>query len=313
MRRIFVALMLVAVALSGCADPTGQATEEETTAADEELQATDTTGVIRGVVVDASIVPIAGASVRIDSVGMETETLEDGSFGFAGLDEGAYFLKIAKPGYVATQSSVSVEAGVDKPPIVRVQLAFDEGYNPYYVLNHYKGLYQCGTSVLVVCGAPNILLGSGTTEDTSTPTIDVPGTPDWMQTEMVWKSTQALSPQLYFEVESLDDGCQRDSDDGSYLLYNAEGVSPIKGATNGTDLLRHNIGLPDCGAYHSVFAGDTLEEQHCVHPRPNPVYNGCPGVGFSIQQEFEWFITLFYGYQPPDDYWFIEDGEYLPE
>ncbi len=300
MKHLLTIALMLAVSLAGCADDTAPVPTEETTAADDKVKATDTTGVIRGVVVDSAIVPIAGAVITIKSTGAEALSLEDGSFGFSELDPGNYFMQISKVGFVSVQAQAKVDAGVDKPPVVRVQLTADEAYNPFSATQIYKGLYQCGTSVLVVCGAPNIILGQGTTDDTSTPDIYVEAGAQLVQTEMVWESTQAVSPQLYFEMETIGHECT-----GGTFLTSARGDSPLRAQVFNDTLEEHNVG-ENCPIYHSVFAGDALNRAHCVPGAP------CPGVGFSIQQDFSWYITEFHGYMPPEDWWFTVDGEYLP-
>src|SRR5687767_10257567 len=63
-----------------------------------ELEATATTGVIRGIVVDEAIRPVAGAEVGTtlpDGAGARnTTSADDGAFGFDGLPPGTYFLTI---------------------------------------------------------------------------------------------------------------------------------------------------------------------------------------------------------------------------
>lgn len=299
----WVALLLAGIALAGCADSGGTPQEEDTTGLDDELVATDDTGIIRGIVVDAAIVPVEGVRITIDAAGLETTTNAAGEFGFQGLEPGTYFLDAERLGYLPVQQSTDVQAGVEKPPLVRILMERDKTFNPYSTTQYYKGFYECGSSVVVLCGAPNILTGSQVTSDTSTPTIFFDGPPTFVQTEMVWESSQALSRALYFEMEALT-GC--DAPPGETLLANAEGESPIRARANETVLEVGTIGVGDCGIYHSVFSGDASDGAACV---PGVL---CAGVGVSLQQDFEWFITGFYGYEPPEDWWFIEDGALPP-
>ena len=294
MRHVWVALSVFAVVLAGCAEEgTPEPEDDFSSELDQELQATDETGVIRGVVVDNSITPVEGATIRL-STGDEATSNADGAFGFGGLEPGTYFLDITKIGFLSVQQSAEVVAGEDRPPVVRVLLERDATFNPYSSTIQHTGFYQCGTSVVVVCGAPNILLGGGTTADTSTMTFYWEAQPDFVQTEMVWESTQALSTQLYFEMEALDETC-----DGDTFLTSARGDSPIRARANATVLEESTIG-GDCGIYHSVFAGDATGGAAPV------------GVGFSVEQQFDWFITAFYGYAPPEDWWYVNDGPLPP-
>ncbi len=292
MRAVIVAVAMAVVALAGCAEETMPVQDDEFSEEfDEELEATKDTGIIRGVVVDDTITPVAGVKVNLVGQSKSTETNAEGQFGFGDLEPGSYFVKVNKAGFSSVQQSVDVVAGVEKPPVVRVLIERIPGFDPYMKLQTYNGFYQCGTSVLVVCGAPNILLGDGTTDDTSTPTIYYDADPDFVQTEMVWRSTQALSPELYFEMEALDSGCT-----GGTFFTNAEGESPIKASVGNESLREHNVNPDDCGIYHSVFAGGA---------------QGTP-VGFSLEQKFTWYISEFHDYLPPEDWWFIVDGEVAP-
>lgn len=287
--RVWVTAVAVALLLAGCAEEA--AAPDEEFGLEEELEATDSTGIIRGVVVDKAIVPIEGATISING-GPSTTTNADGAFGFDGLEPGTYFFDVTKPGFTPVQQSSEVVAGESQPPIVRIQLLPDAAFvDPFNELLQYTGFYQCGTSVVVVCAAPNILLGQGTTEDSSTPTFYWETLPDMIQSEMVWRSTQTLSPALYFEMEALDPAC-----DGDTFLDNAEGESPIFTRVNRTVLEESTIG-GDCGIYYSVFAGDA------VGP-----------AGFSVEQKFTWYITSFYGYtlDPEDEWMFVEDGSHVP-
>ena len=106
-------------------------------------------------------------------------------------------------------------------------------------------------------------------------------------------------------MEALDAGCTGDT-----LIGNVLGPSPLRMTANETQLESRGVGGEACGLYHSVFAGDILEQQHCFLWGPVPLVK-C-GVGFSIEQRFEWFITEFHGYAPPEDWWFIHDGPVPP-
>ena len=157
--RVWVTAVAIALMLAGCAEETPEPIEEDFTL-EEDLEATETTGVIRGVVVDSAIVPIVGATITISTTGQSTATNEDGAFGFDGLEPGTYFFEVTKLGYAPVQQSADVEAGVAQPPVVRVQMLPDESFvDPYSEMFQYDGFYQCGTSVVVVCAAPGILLG----------------------------------------------------------------------------------------------------------------------------------------------------------
>ena len=120
MRAMF--LLLLVPLLAGCADEAAPEVDDFAQNLDQELQATEDTGIIRGVVVDFAIVPVADATVTLTGLDRSTQTNEAGAFGFDGLEPGTYFLEISKLGYNSTQASTDVEAGTDTPPVVKVRL-----------------------------------------------------------------------------------------------------------------------------------------------------------------------------------------------
>ena len=299
--RILIAMALVLTFLAGCSDdPAPEAQDESFEDFGQDLEATATTGILRGVVVDAAVLPVPGVLVTIQGLGITSETDDNGLFGFDGLEAGAYFLELSKLGYTSVQANADVVAGEDQPPIVKVRMLRDLSYQPFASTIYHKGYYQCGLAFVVVCGAPNNLADQQVTDDTSTHTFYFETRPTFVQTEMVWDTTQTVSPDLRLEVETLDAGCE-----GGSLINNTLGPSPLRIIADEAVLNERAVGGPDCGLYHSVFAGDMLEQAHCsvwVVPLVK-----C-GVGFSIEQSFEWFITEFHGFLPDEDWWYIVDG-----
>src|SRR5688572_22037468 len=153
-----VAWALLLAVLAGCAEDGGPEADPIEPAFEElELEATATTGVLRGVVVDEAIRPVGGAEVVVTNGGRNMTTTPDGLFGFAAMEPGTYFLAISKPGFLAVQQSAEVVAGESEPPVLKVVLKADENYNPYVTSLVFDGWIECTTSFLVLCGAPNTL------------------------------------------------------------------------------------------------------------------------------------------------------------
>ncbi len=302
MERVLVVLV-IASALAGCAGgaPAGPETVEP---AFEELalEATATTGILRGVVVDEAVRPIGGAHVRLTNGGVNVTTTADGLFGFSDLEPGTYFLQVSKPGFHTVQQSAEVVAGDVAPPVVRILLVADSTYQPYVTSFLYEGWIECTTSVLVLCGAPNTLepimceeFGAcygNLTNDRFTWNFYYEPNMTWLQTEMSWQSSQALSPELGLEMETLATGCEGDD----YYFF-AGSASPIVWGVNGTVIADTDVVLgPECPVYYSVFAGG----------------NGGVPVGFTLQQRFAAYSFAFYSYEPPEGWSFTESGT-VPE
>ena len=310
MRGLLVVAFVLAAGLAGCSDPAAPA-EDEPAFETLGLEATSTTGVIRGVVVDDAVRPVAGATVTLASTGAVTTTGDDGLFGFSDLGPGTYFLQVSKVGFFATQQSADVVAAVAEPPVVKVLLKADVSYLPYANLLVYDGWIECTTSFVVLCGAPNTLepifcagaeqpplpplppiCYGNLTNDRFTWYFHYEPNMTWMQTEMVWESSQALSVELTLEMETLSPGCE---DDDYY--FNVDGPSPIVWSADGSELKdTETLFGPDCPVYHSIFSGETA---------------GTP-LGVTAEQRFRAFSTTFYQYQPPEGWSFVESGAVPP-
>jgi hypothetical protein len=286
--RAWLALALLAVPLlAGCTGSPSAPSSTGPTFDDLGLKPTASTGIIRGVVVDEAIRPIAGATIVLNGEApREAISTADGLFGFADLAPGTYFLAITKAGYFAAQQSTEVVAGIAEPPIVKVQLRVDVENQPFFEAFAYEGFVECTTSLIVLCGAPN---------DRFTWNQYLSDGADVIQSEMVWDSTQALSPQLYFEMEALEDGCTSDET----FIANAEGPSPIYVRIDAETVAAFALG-ETCPIYYSIFAGDATGGA-------SPL-----GVGATLQQRFNMFIHAFHGYLPPET-WRFSSGEAVPQ
>lgn len=293
--RALALLLACLVPLAGCASPADPAQEATPPAVEAlELEATETTGVIRGIVVDEAIRPLGGAEVALRGASEAvTTTTQEGAFGFEGLEPGTYFLKVSKLGYSDLQLSADVVAGVAEPAPVKAILPRLAGYLPYVTVRVFDGFIECTTSFLVLCGAPNLLTGDNITNDRYTWTWFFEPNATLMQAEMVWESTQSLSPTLYFEMEP--DG---DCDDG--FFNRTEGTSPIYATLNATQIEEGPLDL-ECGIYFSLFSGHN-------EPLPRQPVTGW-GIGATAQQRFTLYAHTFYDFLPPPGWRFTADGE----
>ncbi len=141
MRAWTLAVLITATVLAGCADA------PEPVLDDPEIVVTETTGGVRGVIVDDSITPLAGVTVMISS-GATVTTDETGTFVFSKLDPQTYFILVSKIGYQEVQSSFVVNAGKVTEG-VRVQLARLPGVDPSFIPTTFDGFYECGYAIWV--------------------------------------------------------------------------------------------------------------------------------------------------------------------
>jgi hypothetical protein len=329
MRVLLVTLMMCALALAGCASGGGKdKTDGEDPTAGLGLEATETTGIIRGVVVDARIVPLPGAVVTIATIARNATSNEDGGFGFDGLEPGTYFLNVAKAGFKDVQQSVDVVAGKDDPPIVRVLLEVDQTYvSPYYEAYTLDGFIQCGMTTSVVayaaCSQPNGCnpgFGVCATNDTYTQDhfnqfIAVANVPTWIQHEVVWDATQSTGNMLNLAMRTGTIDQWNDGGYGADIGGDIIGTSPLVGIINTTYIQQLadrddpiEIGVNGTGLAPAVFTGGMEGTQVCFPDTPatNPICSFATGA--AVNQKFTMYTHIFYGYAPPEGWHFSESG-----
>ncbi len=290
MRAWITLAMLLTVGLAGCAGDADEPVEEQFEDFEEPLEATETTGVIRGVVVDPSITPIADVQVTVQGTELSATTDDEGRFAFSDLEAGVYFLQAKRLGYTESQTSVEVVAGVDKPPVTRLLIERIPGSEPYATPLHIDGLMVCSAQVAIVF-MTGCMVGAYT-DDHSRNYFDVDGTPDFVQAELTWKTTQTLA----------QDACMRNYSStglgGTTLVSDSCGASPRVQRIEGARLNETDVG-----------AGRGIENVVWVSPLGA---GGVPVLGVAIDQPFDVYVHLFHNFTPAEDWLFVEDGDPVP-
>ncbi len=143
----FLALVLIAVTLAGCADNASVTSTEPD--GPGEVTATATTGGIRGVVVDASIVPVPDATVTLKETGATTTTDDKGGFIFNDLQPGFYSMEATKQLYDKVQATTQVVAGVSNPDAVKIQITKLTDQEPAFSTTKYDGYIFCSANVVI--------------------------------------------------------------------------------------------------------------------------------------------------------------------
>jgi hypothetical protein len=284
-------LALASLLLAGCAsnaDP-----EEAVPPADFtelELAATATTGVIRGIVVDDAIRPVTGAKIVLQTEGgpRETESAEDGAFGFDGLPAGTYFVQASKAGYVPAQASTDVLAGVAEPPIVKVLLALDPGTAPFFEAYIWEGFIECSARAVLY----GVAACEGVGNDDIAHDIGLTaGIPTYAQGELVWESTQTLGDELSFNW-------RKTGTNSDYI--DTEGPSPLLLAANHTLFEENDVGTEE-PLRTVIFTGH--------NPATEPPGGVAWGVGVQLQQKFTLYLHVFYNFVPNEGWRFTVDGD----
>lgn len=311
--RIVSALAATLLVLAGCAGsdggPSDPCTEDPTMPgcgpAIGKDQVNDDVGLIRGVVVDATITPVVGAKVQIVNSELQTETDENGGFVFLDLEPRTYFLKVSKAGWTPVQQSVNVEAGV-VPDVTRVLLEEAPGTLPYSQFLSFTGYIGCAATMWVLL--PNMCASAGDPDQYDIIDFGTTDVPELLQAEIVWEQTQETGRDLSFiAFVTAPDGSDQKR------VGNVWGPSPLvctmtkdadcdngDGTGGGGDGL-NTTGFPG-GFYAYLGPG---------------CYQGCiPGTavgpGIVVQQKYSLYGSAFFNHMPPEGWTLQEMGEYHP-
>ncbi len=289
MRALLAVALLVALALAGCTQE--GATLDAGSFVDESefegVEATATTGVIRGVVVDEAVRPIAGAAITLAGDDpREATSSEAGAFAFAGLEPGTYFLTTTKIGYSSVQTSVDVVAGVQEPPITKVLLVADPTSTPFVTSATLDGFIECSVRTPAIGYA----LCEGIGNDNVVHDLALDGVPTFAQGELVWDSTQALGDELSFNW-------RKTGTDTDYI--DTEGPSPLLLQANNTLLAKNDVGTEQ-PLRSVIFSGH--------NPLTEPPGGILWGVGVQFQQKFTIYLHVFYNFEPQPDWRFTANG-----
>lgn len=293
----WMVLALVVPLLAGCSDEPVEAQAEAVVQ-----------GTLEGVVVDATVTPIEGALVVVQPGGQEATTDADGRFVFDALEPGTYALTASKDGFLSTTAVASVLADRESP-VARLALDANPEAAKYASTYQFQGYFECGGGIDdITCSNVNIvtwiILGLGNvTSDRSLWLQWIGGPPTALQTELVWDSTQPLGDRLGFAVG------------GATEEQLATGMATTHNYTFGASSLMLRIPQPEL-AESGIGVDRALLTQ--VVPAPYQdvpggcvVYDPC-GPGLQLLQPFETFTNAFYGYAPPVDWRFVDDGPLTP-
>lgn len=321
-RQAWVLLALVVAGCSGGQDAAGDASQA--LAAGE--------GVLAGVVVDEAVRPLPGAAINVTAEGvrLNATTGDDGLFRFVGLAPGTYVVEAGKRFYSAHQQAVVVLGDVPDPPLVRLQLVFEPASAPFAAVYKHEGFHECGSNVMRVCSNVNIatwivvcgqtggaVCPGNVTADRSVFFQQIDGPPTFLQAELAWDPTTPVGTELSF----LIGGGTEDELKGGVGLpaYNyTSGPSPLMVRVSnheGPDAWCRNVPDPPCteDALNNSRIGVERALLGQVDAGPTAKFAPCDtvdpcGAGWSMQQAFTLYTSVFYGYEPPLDWLFTVAG-----
>lgn len=320
MSKPVLATALLCLALAGCSD--GGSGGPDADFSDLDVDVSDTTGAIRGLVVDESIRPVEGAAVRLTGLAeRSTESDALGRFVFSGLVPGTYFLTVASPIHKEVQSSAEVVAGVVEPPLVRVQLERLFQQDPYSIQVVHDGFFECSQAGAGLYSSSNCIydpyrwaLGppsplqpvDNVTQQEREWHSDVNA--GWQQLvfEMTWEPTsQGTSTAMGMVVSTF-----KPERDGGHWFAEFEGAAPLRGQLDVGD---------DHGSASGLEPSRVPEEgmpsmSYFVSVRPPADATCvvlCAPPGLAVNQQFTVYLTMFHFGVPPAD-WSIVAGDALP-
>lgn len=284
---VFALVILAGCAQSETADPIEDAA----------LVATQDTGVLRGFVVNERVEPLVDEEVRVTQQGAAIHTLRtdaEGSFGIDGVVPGVYVVVVQPEGHFPAEAIVTVVANVAEPELVRLQ-PLPNAQEVAYALQHvWEGHMVCAATGGNYCALPRLYVGVDPFGDDSIRLfydefVDVGRIPTFVQAELVWDSTQTLTPTLHTRWTATNPEMWSVGQ-WNYTFGTANGESPVVFSID-EEMARESWLGRDMGLAVEMFATTP---------------------GLVLDQDFTIYITVFYGYTPPEGWRFVDDSQVPP-
>ncbi len=286
--RTALALILVTFLVAGCSDGGKGPAQDDGPASVQNVEVTSTTGAIRGVVIDETITPIAAALITITGLDRNASSADDGGFVVNDLEPGTYFLTASKQGFSAVQTSATVEAGVE-PPVLKIVLPRLAGNQSYANTQQWSGFTQCAVSATAV-----FFQACGLVDGRFINFFTIDSIPTFMQAEMFWDSTQAVTPKLQLNFYKGGTTDWKAVAGESPLLLTAYGEEFVEAKTENATDNPMRVSPP-----YAQCSGGLLNPTTC-DPQTFAIVN--------VNQGYEVFLTQFYGFTPRDGWLLAVDG-----
>lgn len=253
---------------------------------------------IDGLVIDTEILPIEGARVTLEPLGLVTNSTSAGVFRFGPISQGDYTIRVEKQGYApATREMLIAQTAPERVAITLTPVASTV---PYHVTHTYAAYIMCTLNALVFapCVPVNVLTGQNVTEDRAEFNFRVPspGLVDLLH-EMIWRP-QATGHDMAITIRDPS------------LAVVAGGVTVIYAANSGGPGLRTwvvtGIVNEDVGGTH-VFEA-TEGKPYTAIIRASTGNSTTPGAAVFIDHRVENYFTFFYNRAGPRDFTVIPDA-----
>ncbi len=265
-----VVTMLALVGLAGCAGAPINVDEEPD--AFQHAKATSTTGAIKGVVVNDTIVPVIGATVKVTPGDLEAVTDEDGAFILNDLEPGVYFITASAEHHGDAQASVEVLAG-QASDTIRIMIPYFPPPVPYYV-EQVTSLFM---DWAINANGNRVVLGGVTGQGSFRLNQETGANMSWIQTELVWDAAQPLTDNLRLDSSLRDADASQAVQGTSPLLvaYDSDTIVPTATGMTGVLWVAPSAGTP---------------------------------IGLTVQQKAEVYTHAFYHMLPPTGWTLSGDG-----
>jgi hypothetical protein len=345
--KLVPALILLGLLLAGCTSGGGGGNGDGnggdgTLEEPPQVEATATTGGIRGVVVDEAIRPIKAATVLIQPANKSLESDDNGLFAISGLEPGEYVVSASHPLYNEIQATTTVVAGDSNPKSVKLQLTRVILANPYKETLHFEGYIfcsqdfsgalfseECGEGAGVPCavpltGTPVPVVGCQRLGGQSNnnvqydfyPAVDYPKS---LLVELNWEPTVgAATTGALWTIVATDFICDPTCGGKEVMNYGGEkyegdtfgncatGPSYIR-QDDYVQTLNGTDGKPDLKAGTRISTFTWACGKNKTLP-PDPVFGFQPGYDIELQQKFDEFVTISY-YLPLPEAWSFVAGD----
>lgn len=323
---LVAALLLLVAGLAGCSDAgSGKDPIDDPT----ELEVTDSTGGIRGIVVDAAVVPIGGALVTL-SGGQNTTSDDAGLFNFTGLAPGDYFLSVGKAGFTGAQASATVVAGVPDPPIVKVLLERLSTAQPYLDFFKLDGFYECAHALVFVTdtcdwvprtgwdmynetqGSPPPVVPRSALRYYNTQYIDVGTDTFAIVQEAFWESEAAPVLWIMIDETPIDAGCDC-SDSYSNVVSESPTYNRLdRYLPDGSENTEFRADLVNGDQVGTFPAGQTVAVRGFIPFAESPASSTDPNTWAYVATNLQFTVitTLFHNYVPADGWTFETKDQY---
>jgi hypothetical protein len=334
LRLSFVALLLTTSLFAGCIAADEPAPAKGSDVAPPTASAAnfdETTGALKGTVIDEEGLPVVGVTVGLIETGLSTLTAETGEFSISNIAPGEYTVQASMLSYEPAVKRVMIEVGtVAQANFQLVVIPID---SPYYFSDQEQGNIQC--SVTLFPGFPMVsavagsdgwyssLQACGLLEDAQSvnplPPSDydlqfpVPAGTQEFVVEQIWQSTQAAGSGLSIGAEDPDavnDGEDYGDVSGQSPLYlyvpkekvlnvtTAQGIDPME---------------DDFIVQTRTFSTANTTNQDMPVPIPEVPVFGAPtnqklDAGLALDQKFEVWVTSFVRMDRPASFSALTDG-----